>query len=157
MSVMAAMSRAAVKAAMCRPTSASRRRGLFGGAAGSAGGWHGSSRRLELLREAGQARPDIDVEATAVEFLALLDGLAQAAADQPGGDARRAVAASGCSGPAAAGWTTPAQSSDTTGFRSSPMPWMLTETVSPGVSSLTPAGVPVRMMSPGSSVMTCET
>jgi AcrR family transcriptional regulator len=38
---------------------------------------------LRLLREAGQCRPDVDVEATAVEFLALLDGLAQAAAINP--------------------------------------------------------------------------
>jgi AcrR family transcriptional regulator len=35
------------------------------------------------LREAGQAPPGLDVEATAVEFLALLDGLAQAAAINP--------------------------------------------------------------------------
>jgi AcrR family transcriptional regulator len=39
---------------------------------------------LHGLREAGQAPPNLDVEATAVEFLALLDGLAQAAAINPG-------------------------------------------------------------------------
>lgn len=38
---------------------------------------------LRLLRADGQAPPDVDVEATAVEFLALLNGLAQAAALHP--------------------------------------------------------------------------
>jgi hypothetical protein len=49
---------------------------------------------LHLLREAGQAPPGLDVEATAVEFLALLDGLAQAAAINPAampGDRLRAA------------------------------------------------------------------
>ena len=49
---------------------------------------------LHLLRDAGQAPADIDVEATAVEFLALLDGLAQAAAINPAampGDRLRAA------------------------------------------------------------------
>jgi AcrR family transcriptional regulator len=49
---------------------------------------------LHLLRDAGQTPPDIDVEATAVEFLALLDGLAQAAVINPAampGDRLRAA------------------------------------------------------------------
>ena len=54
-------------------------------------------------------------------------------------------------------------SSATTGFTSSPMPSTVTVTTSPGTSQRgglrakpTPAGVPVEMMSPGSSVKTLE-
>ncbi len=49
---------------------------------------------LHLLRDAGQAPADFDIEAAAVEFLALLDGLAQAAAINPAampGDRLRAA------------------------------------------------------------------
>src|SRR5258705_11282227 len=44
----------------------------------------------------------------------------------------------------------------TTGFESSPTPSTLTVTRSPAVSGPMPAGVPVEMMSPGSSVITDE-
>jgi hypothetical protein len=40
-----------------------------------------------------------------------------------------------------------------TGFRSTPMPSTSTSTTSPGWSGPTPAGVPVMITSPGSSVM----
>ncbi len=45
----------------------------------------------------------------------------------------------------------------TTGFRRTPTPGISTSTTSPGWSGPTPAGVPVAMRSPGSSVITCET
>ncbi len=38
---------------------------------------------LSGLREAGHTRPNVDIEAATIEFLALLDGLAQAAALNP--------------------------------------------------------------------------
>ena len=44
----------------------------------------------------------------------------------------------------------------TTGFVSSPTPATLTVTLSPADSGPMPAGVPVEMMSPGSSVITDE-
>src|SRR5208283_942229 len=44
----------------------------------------------------------------------------------------------------------------TTGLVRVPIPSMVTETVSPSSMGPTPAGVPVRMRSPGSNVMTAE-
>ena len=44
----------------------------------------------------------------------------------------------------------------TTGFFSVPTPSTVTSTVSPGCNGPTPAGVPVAIRSPGSSVITCE-
>src|SRR5213076_1879046 len=46
--------------------------------------------------------------------------------------------------------------SATTGFRSTPTPGISTSTTSPATSGPTPAGVPVAITSPGSSVMACE-
>src|SRR5712691_3468277 len=47
--------------------------------------------------------------------------------------------------------------SATTGFRSTPTPGISTSTMSPGASGPTPAGVPVAIRSPGSSVMAWDT
>jgi hypothetical protein len=49
-----------------------------------------------------------------------------------------------------------AEASAMTGLLREPRPAMVTSTVSPGDSGLTPAGVPVRRTSPGSSVITEE-
>ena len=49
---------------------------------------------------------------------------------------------------------TPAHGRSLTGFVSVPMPSTVTETVCPATIGPTPAGVPVRMVSPGSRVMT---
>jgi len=45
----------------------------------------------------------------------------------------------------------------TTGLANVPIPSMVTLTVSPSSMGPTPAGVPVRMMSPGNNVITAET